>query len=429
MTTNSHLPEEFLHYLWKHKLLSNNLSTIHGESIHIVDPGLHNMDSGPDFLCSRIRIGETLWIGNVEIHVRASDWFRHNHQRDEAYGNVIMHVVADNDRIVKNMSGRELQTLCISGAFDPTLLDRYRNIMQNMSWVPCQGMIQNLEAIHVTARIHAEAVQRLYDKASLIRKELLLLKTDWEECCYRILSAQFGVRINTSSFEMLARTLPVRVLMKHHRDLFQLESLFFGQSGLLHSGLRGKYPTSLKKEHAYLSGKYSLKPMPGYLWKFMRLRPAAFPSLRIAQLAALYHKHLSIFQEIIERKDISSLIELFELTASTYWDKHFIFGKESKASKKRFGRQSIYLLLINAIIPLLHLYGQEMNKPELCQRAISFLEELPPENNAVIKRWASLGIKANNSLESQGLLQLKRQLCDNKECLNCSIGHQLLKRH
>ena len=227
---------------------------------------------------------------------------------------------------------------------------------------------------------------------------------------------------------MLSKTLPVKVLMKYHGDLFRLESLLWGQSGLLNNRRNGKYPHSLKMEHSFLAGKHGLAPMPGYLWKFMRMRPAAFPSLRIAQLAALYHKKQSIFQEIIERESIHSLFELFDLKASAYWDSHYIINKKSKVSAKKFGRQSIQLLLINAVIPLIHLYGQEMNKPVLCKRALSFLEMLPPEKNAIIKKWSSIGVQATNSLETQGLLQLKKQACDNKLCLECSIGHQLLKQ-
>lgn len=427
MLTYVNIPEAFFHHIWRHKLLKNGLKTIHGEPISILHTGNYNTDSGPDFLCAKIRIGNTLWVGNVEIHVNASDWYKHSHHKDGAYGNVILHVVARHDKPVKDLSGRELQTLCVSDKYDQRLLLRYKEISQNLLWVPCQKMIHDVALIHITSMINAEAVRRLHDKSELIKEELILLKMDWEECCYRIISRQFGAKVNTSSFEMLTRTLPVKVLMKHQGDLFRIEALLFGQSGLLNMRVRGRYPQSLKKEHAFLAGKYGLKPMPGYLWKFMRIRPAAFPGLRIAQLAALYSKHQSIFQQIIERKEIISLSELFSLSSSEYWDTHFIFDRISKKSKKKFGKQSMHLLLINAIIPMIHLYGQEMNKPELCVRALSFMESLPAENNALIRRWDSMGIKAANSLESQGLLQLKKNLCDLKRCLDCSIGHQILK--
>ncbi|MCK5079528.1 MAG: DUF2851 family protein, partial [Bacteroidales bacterium] len=413
-STFKNIPEDFFHYLWKHRMLSPGLQTINGEKLSIIHPGIHNHDSGPDFQYARIRIGNTLWAGNVEIHILASDWYRHQHNTDEAYNNVILHVVVENDRIVKDSTGRKLQTICIKGAFEDKLLQRYKEISHNLLWVPCQNLLSTVAPIHVTGRINALAVQRLFDKTGLIRHELAHLKMDWEECCFRLLSRQFGAKINTASFEMLAKTLSVKILMKYHGDLFQLEALLFGQSGLLNRSLYGKFPRRLKKEHAYLAAKHRLSPMPGYLWKFMRLRPIAFPSLRISQLAALYHKNQSVFQEIIEMETINSLYSFFDLTASEYWDTHYILDRKSKRCQKKFGRQSIQLLLINAIIPLIHLYGQEMNKPALCDRALTFMEILPPENNAIIRKWNSIGVRAENSLESQGLLQLKNTACDNK---------------
>ena len=405
------------------------MRTNEGEDVSILHCGIYNTDAGPDFLCARVKIGSTVWAGNVEIHVRSSDWYKHNHHKDEAYNNLILHVVAEDDRPVRDQSGRMLQTLCISDSFDPTLLERYREISQNLLWIPCQNLIKKVDRIHVTGRINAEAVQRLFQKASAIKHELELLKNDWEECCYRIISRQFGARANTAAFEMLSKSLSVKTLMKHHQDLHATESLLFGQSGLLNMRIRGRYPHTLKKEHAYLTGKYGLSPMPGYLWKFMRMRPAAFPTLRIAQLAALYSRHQSILQEIIERDNIGAIIDLFNLTASSYWDRHFIFDRISKKTRKRFGKQSIRLMLINAIIPLIHLYGQELNKTVLCDRAISFLESLPPEDNAIIRRWSAIGIKPENSLESQGLIQLKQALCGNRKCLECSIGHKVLQKN
>ncbi|MCK4569745.1 MAG: DUF2851 family protein, partial [Bacteroidales bacterium] len=357
MSTYKHIPESFFHYLWKYQMLSPNIQTIEGEQVSIIHPGIHNNDSGPDFLYGRIRIGNTLWAGNVEIHVRASDWYRHQHNLDEAYNSVILHVVAENDRIVTDTRGRKMPTICIAGSFNDKLLKRYKEISHNLLWVPCQNLISRVDPIHVTSRINALAVQRIYEKSEAIKSELAYLNTDWETCCFRLISRQFGAKINTGSFEMLAKTLPVRVLMKYHHDLFQLEALLFGQSGLLNTRLYGSYPRNLKKEHAYLAGKHGLTPMPGYLWKFMRLRPAAFPSLRIAQLAGLYHEHQSVFQQIIEREKIDSLYRLFDHKASEYWDNHYIFDRKSKSCQKGFGRQSIQLLLINAIIPLIHLYG------------------------------------------------------------------------
>ncbi|MEN8224857.1 MAG: DUF2851 family protein [Bacteroidota bacterium] len=423
-----HVPEVFFHFLWKYRLLSPDLRSSQGEKIQIIHPGTHNTNAGPDFLFARIRLGDTMWAGNIEIHNKASDWYSHGHDKDPAYNNVILHVVAENNKIAIDQDGREIQTLCIATQFDHELLSRFRDINGNLHWVPCMNMIGQVENINVINRMNALAVERLREKALAVSEELKACGNDWEECCYRLISKQFGSKINTGQFEMLAKTMPVRILMKYHHDLPGLEALLFGQSGLLSIRITESYTRKLKKEHAYLSAKHQLIPMPGYLWKFLRLRPAGFPTLRIAQLARLYEMNQSLLQAIIEKEDLPSLVSLFDVTASSYWDEHYVFEKKGKSSEKKFGTQSIHLLLINAIIPMLHLYGEYMNKPALCERAVSFLEKLPAENNAVIRRWKSIGIIPANALESQGLLQLKNKKCERKLCLECSIGHDILKQ-
>lgn len=427
-TTYKHLPESFFHFLWKYRLLYYPLKSICGENIEVIHPGIHNNDAGPDFQYARLRVGNTLWAGNIEIHVRGSEWFRHSHEKDPAYNNVILHVVAEHDQIAVNQAGQELLTLSIANRFNLNLLERYREISESLSWVPCSRLIKKVEPIIKMGLVHSMAIQRLHEKASIIAQDLKAAKMDWEECCYITISKQFGARINSPQFEMLSRSLSVRILMKYHADLFRIESLLLGQSGLLHSSYREHYPKKLRKEYNYLAGKHRLTPMPGYLWKFLRLRPASFPNLRIAQLACLYEANQSLLQVILETNELGSLIELFSTSASEYWDTHYVFGTKSSHKKKVFGRNSVCLMLINAVIPLLHLYGSEMNKPELCDRAISFLEKLPPENNAIIRRWKESGSSAYNSLETQGLLQLKKSMCDHKRCLECSVGHALLKR-
>ncbi len=421
------IPEAFIHYLWKYRLIRAGVCTGSGDMVTVIHPGTHNSNAGPDFLCARVRIGDTLWVGNVEIHVKASDWQRHRHHRDESYNSVILHVVAENDCTVRTASGNVLQTLEIGEAFDRKLLSRYRDISQNLLWVACENMIGSVKRVHISSKIHALAIGRLYEKAEVIREELVQTNMDWEECCYRTLARQFGAKLNRQPFEMLARSLPASVIRKYSHSLFQLESLFFGQSGLLNKRLYGEYPRNLKKEHAYLALKHGLAPMPGYLWKFMRLRPAAFPTIRLAQMAELYSR-APVLQNILEAKDLTSLYKYFSLEASPYWTDHFLFDRKSIAGKKRLGRQSIQVILINAAIPLVCLYGQEMNRQDLCTRAVDLLESLPPEDNAIIRKWHSIGVTASNSLETQGLLQLKKCMCDNKACLECAIGHQILQQ-
>jgi len=408
-------------------MLNTVLCTQNDEHIDILHPGTHNTDAGPDFLYARIRIGGTVWAGNIEIHVKSSDWFRHGHEKDPAYNNVILHVVGENDRVAIDATGRKLPSLSITGKFNSDIFHRFHEIHHNLLWIPCMKLIRDTDKILIINTIHAHAVDRLRAKADGIRQDLIECNMDWEECCYRIIAKQFGARVNTSQFEMLAKSLSVRLLMRYYKDLNSLEALLFGQSGMLISRTSDTYSRALKKEYKYLSQKHDLSHMPGYLWKFLRLRPAGFPTIRISQLASLYEQNQSLLQEILEQKDIPSLVSLFQVSSSAYWNDHYVFGKKSKNIEKKFGDQGIRLLLINAIIPMLHLYGDYMHKPELCDRAIAFLEDLPPENNAVIRRWESLGVQAVNAMETQGLLQLKKTDCNNKQCLECSIGHSVLK--
>jgi hypothetical protein len=422
------VPESFFHFLWKFRLLKPGLTTYQGQSLQILHPGIHNQDAGPDFQCARIRLDNTAWAGNVEIHLRASDWYRHGHQRDESYRNVILHVVAERDCMVKDLNGHEMNTLCIDGCFDPELIMRYREIIGNLLWIPCMNLLKKSLPLIQLSMVNSMGIDRLKEKTAVVTETFASCNNDWEECCYRLISKQFGARINTMPFEMLARSLPVKLLKKYHHESLQAEALLFGQSGLLKRRLRGEYPRKLKKEHAYLAQKHSLAPMPGYLWNFLRLRPAGFPTLRIALLAALYTKYQSVFQEIITAASIQELSGIFSLTASAYWDEHYVFDKKSKPLKKKFGELGIQLLLINAIIPLIYAYGMQSGQNVFLNRAVGFLESLPPENNAITRRWQQAGIKASNSLESQGLLQLKKVMCDQKRCLDCSIGYQILKQ-
>ncbi|HSG68505.1 MAG TPA: DUF2851 family protein [Bacteroidales bacterium] len=421
------IPESFFHFIWKYQLLSQGLFTTEKEPLTILSPGSHNHDAGPDFLLARIRIGSTIWVGNIEIHVKASDWYRHGHHQDPAYNNVVLHVVEDDNMPCSNEAGRRLPVLSIAGKFNERLLDRYREISNNLHWVPCMHLLDEVKDIHKLATIHAHAVGRLKKKAGEVDLELRLSAMDWDECCYRLIAKQFGSRVNVNNFEMLARSVPARVLMKYHNDLFRLESILFGQSGLIGSHLREKYPRELRKEHSFLAALHRLSPMPGYLWNFLRLRPASFPTIRIAHLARLYATHQRLFQSIIECRRVRELESIFSICASNYWNDHYLFGKKSKPQSKCFGKQGIHLLLINSIIPMIYHYGDIMHRQDLCDRAVSFLEQLPAEDNAVIRRWKALGSDPGNSLETQGLLELKKSACDIKACLNCSIGLQILK--
>jgi hypothetical protein len=420
------MKEDFLHFLWKHRLFEpEKQTTSEGESVDIVNVGRHNIHAGPDFFDSRIRIGKTLWAGNVEIHLRASDWNRHGHQTDPLYGNTILHVVAENDAIVYNNAGSSIPTIEIGW---PLWIEyNYDALMKQHDWVNCASQINKIDPFRIRFFLNGMAIERLQQKIGNIETLLESSKGDWGETFYLFLSRSFGFRLNGDPFEMLARSLPLSILQKHKDQLFQLEALLFGQSGLCHEYLLlDEYPLALKTEYDFLAAKYRLKPIAGHLWKFMRMHPLNFPTIRLAQFAGLMHNCNSLFSTVIRMRNVNDYRSLFRAETSAYWDNHYTFLKTSRNQKKEMGEESFQLILVNVLVPFLFLYGDRNNKPELKEIALSMMEELPAENNTLIRHWAAAGIQAFNALESQALIQLHHEYCEPRRCLECSIGQKLI---
>jgi hypothetical protein len=418
--------EEFLHYLWKYRLLDPELSTVSGEPLTILHPGEHNKDGGPDFFNARLKINGTTWAGNVEIHVKASGWYKHRHHNDPAYDNVILHTVYENDVEVTRRSDEKIPTLLMKGHFPSYIYERYRDFQENLNWVPCQAVIGDLDPFIFEQWIPALAVERLEEKVLQLKRSLEESKFDWEETFYRNLSRSFGFRINAQPFELLARSLPWKLLQKHRDSLFQLEALLFGQAGMLEQDLSEEYPRLLQQEYRFLKEKYNLQGIPGSLWKFLRLRPSNFPAIRIAQFANLIHHARDLFLSVLESRDPGDMADLFAVRASGYWDTHFLFGRWSAPKQKFLGIESIRLLIINLVAPFLFLYGEVKALPAYKEKGLAFLEQLPPENNADISHWLEIGVPAPDALHTQALLHLKNRFCDKKRCLECRIGNQLL---
>lgn len=420
--------EEFLHYLWKYRLLREPLITTSGESVEVIRPGIHNPDSGPDFTDARIRIGDTTWVGNVEIHLYSSDWKSHRHDQDEAYNNVILHVVLHHDIAIFRNNGQEIPCLVCADLIPPELYEKYKNLMSSRLWIPCARIIRFCSPITIKSTIESLMVERLDKKTEAIEHSLKLLNFDWEETFYRILARTFGLQINSLPFEMLASSIAYRTLLRHNNMPLQVEALLFGQAGMLNKDFTDFYPTSLKNEFSFLKQKYSLIPLNESLWKFMRLRPAAFPTVRISQFAGLIQKSGALFAEIIETTSLQRLRELFRVSASEYWNNHYRFEVQAKDDKpKVIGEETLDLVMINAVVPMLFVYGKMHHHDEITNRALSFLEELPAESNAVVKKWKSLGVEVKDAFSSQALLHLKQVYCDPKRCLNCRIGGELLR--
>ena len=420
------MKEDFLHFLWKNKLFEPvSLVTSDGEPVEIVNIGRHNIHAGPDFSDARIRIGKTLWAGNIEIHVRASDWNRHGHQADPLYRNTILHVVADNDLVVRNDAGSAIPAIEIG--WPPAIEHNYLSLMEQHDWVNCASQLNKIDPFRIRFFLNGLAIERLQRKIAVIENLMEGSMDDWNETFYLLLARSFGFRQNGDPFEMLARSLPLQILQRHRLSLLQLEALLFGQAGLLNdSQLTDEYVLLLRKEYQFLSVKYGLKPMAGHLWKFMRMHPRNFPTIRIAQFAGVLHNSPSLFSDMILKQRIDDWLTLLKVGTSSFWDTHYTFDKYSKEQKKVMGERSFQLIVVNVLVPFLFLYGDRHNKQDLKDHALKIMEELPAEDNVILRQWAASGIEAGNALESQALIHLHHEYCEPKRCLECSIGQKLI---
>jgi len=421
--------EAFIHYLWKFRMLNRELRTESGHTLAIIKPGEHNTNGGPDFFNARIRINDTLWAGNVEMHVRASDWYRHNHQLDKAYENTILHVVYEPDIAVKCNGSGEIPALVIKGQYPEEIYDRYQLMMKNHLWIPCANLVCPDHEINFRQWAPGLVVERLIEKSQSINHLWESCHRDWEEAFYLHLAIHFGFKINAFPFELLARSLPMKLLQKYWNNRFQLESLLLGQSGMLDQNFSDAYPQTLAVEYQFLKSKYQLKAIQPALWKYLRLRPSNFPNIRLSQFAAFFNQsHGKIFN-ILESTSFQDARQYFSVSASTYWDTHFSFDKPSVMIPKVIGNSSKNLLMINGVSAFLFFYGQMKGSQVLREKAIHFIEQATGEVNADIHRWKQAGFLPENALHTQAMIQLKNNYCDKKRCLECRIGNKVLRRN
>ncbi len=417
--------EDFLHYLWVNQIFNReNLCTTKGETIEIIHPGVSNSDSGPDFFHARIIIDQTIWVGNVELHVKSSDWAKHNHHCDKAYNNVILHVVDQHDTPAKRETGEELPTLEIK--YDKRLWDNYLKLISGNRWIPCQDRIGEMETLLIRSWLDRLAIERLEKKSEEIVAKMNHNVNDWEETFYQALGRSFGFRLNAEPFELLAKSLPLKIILKHAEDGFQTEALLFGQAGFLSAENGDKYYKKLKGEYEYLRNKYKLKPIENHLWKFMRLRPSNFPTVRIAQFAALFTKHKTLFSKILDAQSIEPVRGLFKIKPSVYWNSHYQLNKESIIREKNPGKQAIDSIIINAVVPVVFTYGKTLDSSLHRNYAIDLLHTLPSEVNSIVSGWKQFGVLPENALQSQALIQLKTFYCNLKGCLRCALGNKIL---
>jgi len=402
----------------------SSLTTTEGEALTISNFGIHNHDAGPDFLNAKVKIGSTAWSGHVEIHIKASDWNNHKHQIDAAYNNVILHVVHTADKPITNKNGQTIPTLELKDRFPSSYIEDHDKLCGSLSWIPCATQIQTTDKSRLPFFLERLLTDRLIRKQQYVEVLLEQTKNDWEEVLYRMLMRYFGLKVNGEAFERLAEVAPLALLKKQGESLFQKESFLFGQAGMLND--QDEAFRNLGKEYKHQCAKYDLKSMTGVEWKFSKLRPPNFPSIRIAQIAALYHATPQLFNAIISKPTKENINELLDITASDYWDTHFIPGKESETKKKKLGQTSKDVLTINVVAPLLFTYASNLGNEALKEQAIKLLSEVKAENNKIIKKWKEMGIKPDSASQSQALLELKTMHCAKHNCLNCQLGQQIL---
>ena len=405
------------------------LQTTTGEPVEVIDAGLPNTNAGPDFFNAKLKIGGTLWVGNIEVHTLASDWMRHGHDKDAAYDNVILHVAETVDCEVFRANGvpvPQLQLPCP----DP-VRQRYDELSHAEIYPPCYSILSSLPKLTVHSWLSALQVERFEQKARVIATRLERCNKHWEDVFFITLARNFGFGLNGDAFEAWASRLPFRAIDKHRDDLFQVEAFFFGQAGLLDEELPDAdgYYLKLQKEFRYLQHKFELSvPMTATQWRFLRLRPGNFPHVRLAQLANLYYKERSLFSRIMEADTLEAVRKLLTVTTSPYWEEHFNFRKVSSSREKQVGKNAQNLIIINTVIPFLYAYGLHKADELLCERATGFLESLKAEDNHIIRHWSGAGLPVSTAADSQALLQLQKEYCDKKDCLRCRFGFEYLRQ-
>lgn len=420
--------EQLLHYVWKHKIFPLSvLQTTSGLPIEIIDTGLQNSHAGPDFFNAKLKINGTLWVGNVEIHALSSDWYRHGHDHDKVYDSVILHVVEQADCEVMRSNGEQVPQLLL--ACPERIRLHYEELRQADIYPPCYSILVSLSKLAVHSWLTALQTERFQQKAEVIAERLRRCNNNWEDAFFITLSRNFGFGLNGDAFETWANLLSFRAVDKHRDNPAQVEAFFFGQAGLLEGDASDDYQGWLQNEFRYLQHKFGLPAaMDASLWRFLRIRPDNFPHVRLAQLASLYHKEHALFSRIMEAETLKDVRRILVARTSSYWEEHFVFGKQSSRKEKTIGASAQNLLIINTVVPFLYTYGLHKADERLCERAGRFLEELKAENNYVTRLWDGAGLPVHTAADSQALLQLQKEYCDKKKCLYCRFGYEYLRK-
>jgi hypothetical protein len=421
------MQEDFLHHIWKFKKFqTQNLKTETNETILINSVGQHNFNSGPDFFNTKLKINDQLWAGNVEIHIKSSDWYLHNHEQDPAYDNVILHVVWEHDTEIFRKDNTPIPTLVLRDFIDFTLLNNYKKLFSKQNnWINCENDFASTDSFVMNNWLERLYFERLERKADTIEVLLEESKNNWEAVLFKMLAKNFGLKVNGEAFFSLAQSVDFSVVRKAQSNLQSLEALLFGQANLLSDSIEDAYFIALSKEYAFLKQKFQLKENQVLPLQFFRLRPPNFPTIRLSQLANLYYEHQNLFSKIIELDKLEDFYTLFNVSTSAYWETHFTFKKESKKSTKVITKAFTDLLLINTILPLKFCYAKQKGQ-DIDALIVEIASKIHSEKNSIIDAFNKLKKVSKSAFQSQALLQLKNEYCVKNKCLQCAIGNSLL---
>jgi hypothetical protein len=416
------MTERLLQFIWQFQYFNKGeLKTISGEELQIIFPGNYNTNQGPDFTDAKIKIGKTTWAGSIELHLKASDWNKHNHQHDKNYNNVVLHVVWEND-----FPNYNIPVLNLENRIARSLLQRYEELMNAQGFIACQGLVSSTKPIILQSWKERLLAERLIRKSVTVETFLNQNNQHWEETFWWLLARNFGIKINSDAFESMARSIPVNILAKHKNQIHQLEALLMGQANLLNAKFAEDYPVMLQKEYVFYKKKYNLTPI-GLAPYFLRMRPGNFPTIRLAQLAMLIHNAEHLFSKIKEASRLTDVKKWLDVTANDYWHYHYRFDEASGFRKKNLGAAMIDNILINTVCTVLFAYGHFHKEQKYKDKALCWLEEITAESNSITKGFQQFGLESKNAHDSQALIELRNEYCSKKRCLDCAIGNALLK--
>ena len=417
------MTERLLQYIWQFQYFNRSeLQTTDGEEVVVILPGSLNKNQGPDFLNAKIKIGNTIFAGTIEVHCKASEWEKHQHHKDNNYRNVILHVVNEKDASFDN----HIPVLELQSRISNIMLEQYEKLMAETSFVACAGSIHTIKDITWFSWKERLLVERLTRKAEKIQILLEENRAHWEETFWWLLARSFGTKVNGDAFEALARSLPVTILSKHKNSIHQLEALLLGQANLLNRNFEEEYPRLLQREYRFLKTKYDLKPVDVPV-QFLRMRPGNFPTIRLAQLAMLISSSSHLFSKILETENVEEVKKWLTCTANDYWHYHYHFHLQSNFKKKALGTSMIDSIIINTIVPSLFAYGLYHKSEPHKAKVLRWLEQISTENNSILSGFALLSVKSNSAYDSQALIELRNEYCTKKRCLECSVGNAILK--